>query len=125
MLPLLGLMISRIMRIVVVLPAPLGPRNPQMHPDGRLKVRSSTALNSPKSLVTLESSSTGAVCSGTEQGKVNLSADLLAGNCFSVCIFAIVASRIRWAAVASWLEFEAFAYYKPRVNLSPVESKPV
>ena len=32
--PLVGWMMSRIIRSVVVFPAPLGPRNPKMHPDG-------------------------------------------------------------------------------------------
>src|SRR5512134_826037 len=48
----------RIMRIVVVFPAPFGPRNPVIDPLWTTKLTSSTARNSPKSFVTDSSSRT-------------------------------------------------------------------
>ncbi len=42
--PLSGLMISMIVRIVVVLPAPLGPRRPKISPSPTEKLTPSTAL---------------------------------------------------------------------------------
>src|ERR1039457_7467796 len=47
------------MRMVVVLPLPLGPIKPKTLPSGTLRERSSTAVTSPKVLVTLEISTAG------------------------------------------------------------------
>src|ERR1039458_7307013 len=46
-----GLAKPKIMRRVVVLPAPLGPRNPVTEPGSTLKLRSLTAWTEPKCLV--------------------------------------------------------------------------
>src|ERR1035437_5772652 len=51
--------ILTIMRIVVVFPLPLGPMKPKTLPSGTLRERSSTAVTSPKVLVTLEISTAG------------------------------------------------------------------
>src|ERR1035438_1215587 len=47
------------MRMVVVLPLPLGPMNPKTLPSGTVRERSSTAVTSPKVLVTSEISTAG------------------------------------------------------------------
>src|SRR5271157_2696324 len=47
------------MRMVVVFPLPLGPMNPKTAPSGTARERSSTAVTSPKVLVTLEISTAG------------------------------------------------------------------
>ena len=44
------------MRSVVVLPAPLGPRNPVMRPGSTVNVRSSTAVRSPNRFVSRSTS---------------------------------------------------------------------
>src|SRR5215831_12294299 len=49
--PLLGTRMPIIIRIVVVLPAPLGPRNPNTSPRSTDRSRSRTAVTSPKLLV--------------------------------------------------------------------------
>src|SRR6185437_1608220 len=54
--PASGGKMPSIMRSVVVLPAPLGPRKPRIEPFSSAKERSSTAVKSPKRLVTWESS---------------------------------------------------------------------
>src|SRR5262245_18734586 len=56
--PELGFRIPRIMRRVVVLPAPFGPRKPVIEPSWTTKLTSSTARKSPKSLLTRSSSRT-------------------------------------------------------------------
>src|ERR1035438_2693421 len=48
-----------IMRMVVVLPLPLGPMKPKTLPSGTVRERSSTAVTSPKVLVTSEISTAG------------------------------------------------------------------
>src|ERR1019366_8232972 len=53
-----------IMRMVVVLPLPLGPIKPKTLPSGTVRERSSTAVTSPKVLVTLEISTAGIGVSG-------------------------------------------------------------
>jgi hypothetical protein len=53
------------MRIVVVFPLPLGPMKPKTLPSGTLRERSSTAVTSPKVLVTLEISTAGMGMGGT------------------------------------------------------------
>src|SRR5450759_1594220 len=53
------------MRIVVVFPLPLGPMKPKTLPSGTLRERSSTAVTSPKVLVTLEISTAGISMVGT------------------------------------------------------------
>ena len=53
-----------IMRIVVVLPAPLGPSRPNITPRGTRKERPSTALNRPKTFDTFSSSMAGFIGSG-------------------------------------------------------------
>src|SRR5450759_4313785 len=47
------------MRMVVVFPLPLGPIKPKTQPSGTARERSSTAVTSPKVLVTLEISTAG------------------------------------------------------------------
>jgi hypothetical protein len=54
--PLVGASRPRIMRMVVVLPAPLGPRKPVTRPGVTVQVRSSTATARPKCLVNPRSS---------------------------------------------------------------------
>ena len=49
--PEVGRMMSSSMRIVVVLPAPLGPRKPNTSPRSISRSRSATAVNSPKRFV--------------------------------------------------------------------------
>src|SRR5437868_2835264 len=51
---------ERIMRTVVVLPAPLGPRKPRILPEASAKERLPTAVKSPNRLVTPSSSRAGA-----------------------------------------------------------------
>ena len=63
MVPDVGRRMSSIIRMHVVFPAPLGPRNPQTVPSGTVKETSFTALKSPYDLVTLISS-IGAVMTG-------------------------------------------------------------
>src|SRR5258706_10795763 len=50
--PSSGAVMPTIMRMVVVLPAPLGPRKPKTRPARTSKLRSSTAVKSPKRFVT-------------------------------------------------------------------------
>ena len=45
--PAVGCRIPAIMRIVVVFPAPFGPRNPKSSPDGTTRSRERTAVNVP------------------------------------------------------------------------------
>jgi len=71
MVPLVGRMISRIIRRLVVLPAPFGPRNPCTQPAGTLNERSSTAVNDPYVLVTFRSSRTGAIMRGEAYSRWN------------------------------------------------------
>src|SRR5262245_33598567 len=52
-----GAVMFMIIRIVVVLPAPFGPRSPNIAPRGTCRERLSTALKRPNALVTSESSS--------------------------------------------------------------------
>src|SRR4051812_41680732 len=49
--PVVGWSSPRIIRMVVVLPAPLGPRNPVTTPGSMVQVRLSTARVSPNTLV--------------------------------------------------------------------------
>ena len=49
--PAVGIMKPASMRIVVDLPAPLGPRNPSTSPRATLKLTLSTAVKLPKRLV--------------------------------------------------------------------------
>lgn len=49
--PAVGVTRPRIMRMVVVLPAPLGPRKPVMTPGSTEKLRLSTAVTGPNRLV--------------------------------------------------------------------------
>ena len=62
MLPLSGWMIRRIMRIVDVLPEPLGPINPYRDPAGTFNERLATAVCWPYVLVTSEIRTTGKGC---------------------------------------------------------------
>ena len=55
------------MRMVVVLPAPFGPRNPRISPGSTRKLMSSTAVNDPYRLVTCWTSTT-LFSPGTEWG---------------------------------------------------------
>src|SRR5215831_10004582 len=52
--PVSGAVMFMIIRIVVVLPAPLGPRSPNIAPRGTLRERSSTARNLPKAFETFD-----------------------------------------------------------------------
>src|SRR3954463_13371614 len=54
--PLLGARSPANMRMVVVFPAPLGPRNPKTSPSSTLKERLSTARRSPKSFLSFTAS---------------------------------------------------------------------
>ncbi len=54
--PLLGRSRPRISRMVVVLPAPFGPRNPVILPGSTVNDRSSTAIVSPYRLLRLRAS---------------------------------------------------------------------
>src|SRR3984893_13080983 len=56
MSPESGAVMAMIMRRVVVLPAPFGPRSPNIEPFGTCRERPSTALNRPKAFVTPASS---------------------------------------------------------------------
>src|SRR5215207_11696208 len=59
------------MRIVVVLPAPLGPRKPVTEPGSTVKLRSETARTEPKDLVSPRTSTrTGWTCGAAEAGMV-------------------------------------------------------
>src|SRR5215213_9726853 len=59
------------MRIVVVLPAPLGPRKPVTEPGSTVKLRSETARTEPKDLVSPRTSTrTGSTCGAAEAGMV-------------------------------------------------------
>src|SRR5512144_520250 len=51
-----GAVMFIVIRIVVVLPAPLGPRRPNIEPFGTFSDRSSTALKRPKLFATCSSS---------------------------------------------------------------------
>src|SRR2546421_2067989 len=53
--PVSGAVMPTIMRIVVVLPAPLGPSSPKMRPARTDRLRSPTAVKSPKRFVTRSS----------------------------------------------------------------------
>src|SRR5436853_1848842 len=58
-----GAVMFTIMRIVVVLPAPFGPIRPKTRPGRTCKLRSLTAVNPPKRLVTRSRTSVGFVSS--------------------------------------------------------------
>ena len=57
-LPDVGASRPRIIRIVVVFPAPLGPKNPVTCPGRTVKLRASTAVTGPKRLVNWSTSIT-------------------------------------------------------------------
>src|SRR5438552_17517003 len=63
MLPESGTVMLTIMRIVVVLPAPFGPMRPKTRPGRTCRLRSLTAVNTPKRLVTRSRTSVGFVSS--------------------------------------------------------------
>ena len=63
-MPVVACVRPTMMRIVVDLPAPLGPRNPVTRPGRAVKLTSSTAVNSPYVLVTDSRVIMGSVLSG-------------------------------------------------------------
>ncbi len=69
--PLVGRMRSTSMRIVVVLPAPFGPRKPTTSPGSTLNERSSTARTAPKRLVRLVHVMAGVTGSSLPSGSIS------------------------------------------------------
>ena len=65
--PLVGGVSPTITRIVVVLPAPLGPRNPVTRPGWATKLTSSTAVKAPYFRVSLSTVIMGPPCPTTTQ----------------------------------------------------------